>query len=234
MVEILAVCWFVSLIAFIIYCFMLTSCKTKHGVDSEQYITKKKKRKKIGIICLGLFLFTGAFGAITQEKVPEAEVQVVEATPEQMKADFEVFYKEFHAIDKDVKRAWNNNWVPTMNGLSTGQVDRYLAYENMKIMQEYFARQRLNASNKLSTPGSLDSEAKSKVDNAIKNYQVALAARCDAAEAMRDLLNKGNINPSDLDDVKWKLGMAESSEAEAAKSIAEVAQQLGANINIEE
>lgn len=237
--------WSLSLIAFIVYWRKKVNAKKEIGTNPEKYTKVAKIKRIIGIFCAlsfaGFFFNSSNVSIDTptkSAKVEQTDTKKVEkekiVTPEETKAAFEDFYKEFNAIDKDVKRAWNNNWVPTMNGLSTGQVDRYLAYENMKIMQEYFQRQRLNASNKLEAPDSLDSKAKSKVENAIKNYQVALAARCDAADAMRDLLNKGNIKPSDLDDVKWKLGMAESSEAEAAKNIAEVARQLGVSTTTEE
>ena len=236
--------WFLSFIAFIVYWRKKVSAKKEIGISPEKYTKTAKVKRIIGVVCAisfaGFALNSSNVPIETQKSTTaeQTDTKKVEkekiVTPEQTKADFEAFYEEFITIDRDVKRVWNNTWVPTINGLSTGQVDRYLAYENMKIMQEYFARQGLNASNKLEAPDSLDSKAKSKVKDAIKNYQVALSAREDAAEAMRDLLNKGNIKPSDLDDVKWKLGMAESSEAEAAKNLTEVARQLGVDITTEE
>lgn len=239
--------WFVTLIAFIVYWRKKVGAKKNFGADSEEYAKVSKIKRIIGIVCIIAFVGSAATApsknestdnaATTQaeqtqtkeekEAAKAAEKEALEAAKKAEKeAQLKSLWEEIVAIDDSTNKAWNDVWAPTMTALGNGQMDRFTAYNNIKGLYEYTSNQWQKA-HSLKTPSSLEGDDKKMIDEAINSYTTALYSQKEAAEDMKDLLDKGRINPSDLDSIKGNIDMAQSFKIQAIANIVSVAHTNG-------
>lgn len=235
MTEFFIILWYISLIAFIVYWRKKVKAKKQIGEFPEKYAKISKTKRLIGIASIVIFVLGGLSGSYENRNNPDpAPVAVQEqkpaVDPEQVKKDVQGFYTQFCTVDKNVKNVWNTAWVPTVEGLNKGMFNRYDGYEIMKKIKQFYAGQVLNMDEQLVIPASVTGDTRKKLENVVRDYSTAVSARRDAADKMMDLLDKGNIKPSEVEDVKFYINIASQDDAKAAAGMAEVMQSLGIEI----
>ena len=228
--------WMALLIAFIVYWRKKVKAKKQIAEAPEVYAKISKTKRIIGIACIISLVLGIATAEPPTEKdntaaTPESTTkQETAVSTEQLTQDLQNFYNQLVSYDNKTKDVWNNTWVPTVNGVGTGEVDRYTAYKNMKDMYNFFDRQKLNISKNVSIPESVTDEAKDKLNEAVEDYRTALVARKQAAKKMQEVLDSGDYKPSELDEVKRQIGIADQFEIKSMATVVEVFKTLGVEI----
>ena len=230
MVMFFIVLWYISVIAFIVYWRKKVNAKKRIAEFPEKYAKVSKIKRIIGIISIICFILSGLVASYTKPDNPEPVQTVQEnkpADPEQVKQDVQAFYSQLCAVDNQVKNLWDTAWVPTMTGLGNGVFSRYDGYGIMKKIEQSYERMGLSMDKQLVVPDSVTGDTKDKLNKVVREYTISISARRDAAGKMLDLLDKGNIKPSELEDVQFHVNIANQSDATAMSTMAEVLQSLG-------
>ncbi len=237
MTQFLITMWFISVIAFVVYWRKKVNAKKQINQFPEKYEKVAKTKRIIGIVAIAFFVLGCINSEYEKSQKPQPDPVQEQATqqkppadPEQVKKDVQAFYIQFCAVDKEIKDMWNTTWVPTIAALNNGVFSRYDGYEIMKKVEQYYAGQALHMDERLVIADSITGDTREKLEKVVQEYSFSMSAREDAADKMVDLLDEGNIKPSELEDVQHYINMANQSDATAAAGLAEMMQTLGIEI----
>lgn len=162
-----------------------------------------------------------AFRTALAERIEAIEVAEIEQTKEEQekkeaeeKANKEravetyltITSKELDEIEEEFDRIWTELWVTTFDGIASGSVDVYTAYDNMKSAKRYYEFLQTQLANV--ETDKYTEEAKDALTTYKSEYHSTIAKRIDAIKKAMTMFDKGTYKPSEIDKIDSKVASA--------------------------
>lgn len=143
---------------------------------------------------------------------------------EAAKNDFSNFMNQFTEIDNTYAQVFSTKWKGTFSGMADGSVSVYNAYETMGKLQNY-SNNVANKIRKLEIPSSLPKEDRELLKKARNDYAQGIDMQGYAAKKAKDMLDNGKMKPSEIQDVKETMQVAEGDKIKAVTNMVTLAQK---------
>lgn len=156
------------------------------------------------------------------EAKAKAEAEETEKQVEYFKSNTQPFIDEMTSY---YDKGWNDVWKPTFEAISTGSTNVYQAYDNMKILKDYYRNLSTNMNN-VPVEG-LSKDHQKTLKKAFGDLSYAAVSRQMAADKAMKMFDEGNYSPSYMDKIKSDIASADSQMLSAVVAIATVKVELG-------
>uniref|UniRef100_UPI00052FFF48 hypothetical protein n=1 Tax=Planococcus sp. CAU13 TaxID=1541197 RepID=UPI00052FFF48 len=120
---------------------------------------------------------------------------------------------------------WDAYWVPTFNGVSTGQVDAYSAYSNMKDIRNLYDQLETKFYN--ISDDKMSEENKELITEYTREMASAARYRASAAKKAQKMFDTGDYSPSTMDKITAEVNKADKDMLNAILSLTSMEMQLG-------
>ena len=202
--------------------------------------TKRKRLayKFIGIVLLCLSL-GGCYNSLQDFKVEQAHKEQQErfaaqkAKDEQAKVEFLDLWYKISYMTVSYNNFWDTQFLPTVEGLGNGTVDRMTGYKNL---QELHVASNITFSKMedLKAPTGLTSMQQKKINDALQAYRNSVAMRVTSSKKLMEIVDYNNARPSEVNTIIENLALSSTGTSVLYGAMNEVAKELNITLPSEQ
>lgn len=194
-------------------------------------------KKKLIITAIFAFIFIiGVSGSnknqsntatkpVTQQQEITKTVEDTQKSLDKEKQAFSTWYDNLTNDLKKVDEDWKL-WGATLNALSSGQIDRYKAFNNFKALSSAMKEHQSKLS-RYPIPSELSKEHQDAIKKSMENLSLWAYYRHDACDDMKDLLDNNSFKPSEIDKIKEKIDSGDKVMFGGLAGIIDIQHKLG-------
>ena len=207
--------------------FFLIDVMTENSTEKEERVAAEKKEKADAEK-----LVKEAKEQQDKDEAAEKARQQEEAkkAKEDKVANAKKYAKDFAPITQmqisNIDTHWDNLWKATFDGVGNGTMDNFTAYTNMVDLSKKYDGFK-DSVNNMETPEYFDDKDRELLEKYKDNLSTMLSTRQEGIEKAKEVFDKNELTPSDVQEIKEKGELSQSFMMDGLAALTELNSRYG-------